>query len=104
MSVSVGGEHLRGPWTATCDPSCGHDEVAEPNEPWLFRGGWSTAGVDMAPRRHTASQRDPAASLPVFTQYAMRDECGEETSGETPFARQPDRPCRHRRPPVGDRP
>lgn len=79
-SYSVGGEHERGPWSATYDLSYGANELIEPNEVWLFRGGAYTVDFDMRPLLYTATPRNAQASDLGFRQYTRQDESGEETN------------------------
>lgn len=79
-SVQLGAEHDRGPWWIGYDVSWGFNELIEPNELWLFRGGALTVDFDMAPLLYTAEPRGAQASDLGFRQYTVQDETGEETN------------------------
>ena len=79
-SYQAGGEHERGPWALTWDAAYGYNEVIEPNELWLFRGGALTVDFNIAPLLYTAEPRNAQASDLGFRQYTVQDEYGEETN------------------------
>lgn len=81
-SVSVGGEHERGPWRFDYDLSYGYTEVNEPNRLWQFRAVSANATVDwnVAPLLYTAEPRASLLSNLGFRQYQEQDEHGQETN------------------------
>jgi TonB-dependent receptor len=81
-SVSVGGEHDRGPWRYDYDLSYGYDEVVEPNRLWQFRSvtANTTVDFDMRPLLFTGAPRSLPASNLGFRQYQEQDENGNETN------------------------
>lgn len=84
-SFQLGAEHERGPWRIEYDVSWGYNELIEPNELWLFRGGAATVDFDMQPLLYTATPRNLAASDLGFRQYTVQDETGEETNKAARF-------------------
>ncbi len=80
LSVSVGGAHERGPWSLDYDVSYGFNELIEPNDLWLFRGGSYTVDFDMQPLLYTAVPRGASAQNLGFRQHSHQDESGEETN------------------------
>ena len=85
FSVQLGAEHERGPWSATYDLSWGFNELIEPNQLWLFRGGAFTVDFDMAPLLYSAEPRGAQASDLGFRQHTTQDESGEETNKAARF-------------------
>lgn len=79
-SGSLGGEHERGPWSLTYDLSYGYNELVEPNQSWLFRGGAFTVDFDMRPLLYTVEPRNATAQALGFRQHTVQDEYGEETN------------------------
>lgn len=79
-SFSAGGAHTRGPWAIDYDLSYGFNELIEPNDLWLFRGGAYTVDFDMQPLLYTATPRGASAQNLGFRQHSHQDESGEETN------------------------
>lgn len=84
-SVQLGAEHERGPWAFAYDVSWGFNELVEPNQLWLFRGGAYTVDFDMGPLLYTAEPRGAQASDLGFRQHTTQDETGEETNKAARF-------------------
>ncbi|MBL8771032.1 MAG: TonB-dependent receptor [Phenylobacterium sp.] len=84
-TFQLGAWHVRGPWRVEYDVSWGYNELIEPNQLWLFRGGAATVDFDMGPLLYTATPRNLAASDLGFRQYTAQDESGEETNKAARF-------------------
>lgn len=84
-TFQLGAEHQRGPWRIDYDVSWGFNELIEPNELWLFRGGAATVDFDMRPLLYTATPRNLTARDLGFRQYTVQDETGEETNKAARF-------------------
>lgn len=84
-TFQLGAEHERGPWKVEYDVSFGYNELIEPNEVWLFRGGAATVDFDMTPLLYTAVPRNLTARDLGFRQYTRQDESGEETNKAARF-------------------